>query len=64
MPNWLNIYKHLLPRAKAWRLTIEKQLRQFFEGLSTFLADAREFIDLVWLDIFPQQTRELDQWES
>jgi len=64
MPNWLDIYKHLLPRAKSWRLTIEKQLRQFFVGLSTFPADAREFIDLVWLDIFPQETRELDQWES
>ncbi len=60
----VGIFKHLLPRGKAWRLTIDKPLRQFFEGLSmALLDDAREHIDLVYLDLFPEYTRELDAWE-
>lgn len=61
---FLRIFQHLLPRAKAWRLTIDKQLRQFFEGLTGLGDDFKEFIDLVWYDIFPQTTRELDRWED
>lgn len=56
--------KHLLPRARAWSLTVDKQLRQFFEGLAPLGDDVREYLDDVWLDIFPQTTRELDGWES
>ena len=61
---FLRIFQHLLPNAKAWRLTVDKQLRQFFEGLTVLGSDIRTFIDLVWLDIFPQETRELDAWEA
>jgi hypothetical protein len=61
----LSIFQHLLPRAKAWRITVDKQLRQFFDGLVVPLVDdTKEFIDLVWSDIDPQQTRELTAWES
>ena len=58
------IFKHLLPRAAAWSLTINKPLRQFFEGLSGFIASTRLFFDLVWFDIFPDTTREIDAWEQ
>lgn len=61
---FLRIIKHLLPNAKAWRLVTDKTLRQFFEGLSGVGADVREFIDLVWADIDPQQTRQLELWEE
>ena len=61
---FLRIYKHLLPNARAWRLTTEKQLRQFFEGLTDLPSDIRDFFDFVWLDIFPDTTRELDKWET
>jgi len=61
---FLNVFKHLLPNARAWRLTVDKQLRQFFDGLAAGTGDALKlFFDLIWLDIFPQSTRELDAWD-
>lgn len=62
---FLRVFQHLLPKAKAWQLTIDKQLRQFFDGLTEPLGDdAKEFADLVFDDIDPQKTRELDAWET
>lgn len=61
---WLRIFKHLLPHGKPWRLTIDRTLRKFFEGLSDIGASAKEYIDLVWLDIFPDTTREIPAWEN
>lgn len=61
---FLRIFQHLLPNARAWRLTISKQLREFFEGLTSLGTDVREFVDLVWLDLFPDSTRELGNWEK
>lgn len=61
---WLRIFKHLLPHAKAWRITIDKTLREFFNGLTTTGSDVKDFIDGVWLDIFPEDTRELSEWEQ
>lgn len=61
--NFLNIIKHLLPRSKAWNLIINKRLRQFFEGIAASLDDFKIYFDLVWLDIFPQTTRNLEKWE-
>lgn len=61
---FFRVFQHLLPRARAWQLTIEKTLRSFFQGLAPTGSDARTFIDEVWLDIFPQTTREIDKWEN
>ena len=61
---FLRIFQHLLPNARAWRLTVDKKLRQFFEGLTFLGADIKEHVDLVWSDIFPQTTRELNAWEN
>ena len=63
MISWIRIFQHILPRARAWRLTVSKQLRQFFEGLSGFGADAKIYVDEIYLDLYPQQTRELSAWE-
>ncbi len=60
---FFRIFKHVLPNARAWRLIVDKQLRQFFEGLSGGGDTAKAFFDAVWLDIFPAETRELDAWE-
>ncbi len=60
---FLRIITHLLPNARAWRITIDKTLRQFFEGLAASVTPFKEYFDLVWLDIFPDTTRELDAWE-
>lgn len=61
---FLRIFKHLLPNARAWRITIDKKLRQFFEGLSGTGSDVKTFVDEIWLDIFPETTRELTAWEQ
>jgi len=58
------IFNHLLPGARAWRITVDKPLRQFFEGLTVIDADVKEFADLIFYDIDPQTTRELEQWEA
>lgn len=61
---FLRIFKHLLPNARAWRITVDKRLREFFSGLSGVGEDVKTFFDGIWLDIFPKTTRELDAWEK
>lgn len=61
---FFRIIQHLLPTGQAWRLFPSKLLTRFIEGLTGFLADIREYIDLVWLDTQPQTTRELELWEQ
>ncbi len=61
---FFRLLQHLLPRALAWRTTVDKQLRRYLEGLAGLPADVREFIDLVHLDLFPGTTRELATWEE
>jgi hypothetical protein len=63
MSLFLRIIQHLLPTGEAWRTTIDKALRRLFDGLSTIGADARAYIDLVYLDLFPETTRQLGEWE-
>lgn len=61
---FFRIFQHLLPNARAWRTTADKQLRQFFEGLSDTGSAVKLFFDLIWSDIDPEATRELAQWEA
>ncbi len=61
---WFKNYQHLLPRARAWSLTANKTLRDFFTGLSQFPQDYQDFDDDVVLDFLPQHTRFLDEWEE
>lgn len=61
---FLRIFKHLLPRARAWRITVDKTLRRFFSGLTGLGDDSKKFIDDVWLDIFPETTRQIEEFES
>jgi len=57
-----SLFKRLLPDATAWRLIIDRTLRDFFTGLSGAAEDARTFVDEVFEDLWPATTRELDQW--
>jgi len=59
---WIRAYQHLLPKARSWRLTINKRLRQFFDGLTGLPKDYVDYVDDIYLDLFPQTTRELDRW--
>ena len=61
---WLNTFKQLLPNARAWRITVEKTLRQFFEGLAGTPQDVQTFIDDAYTDLDPQLTRQLPHWEE
>ena len=61
---FLRIFQHLLPNARAWRLSKGKTIRKFFEGLAGAPEDARAFIDAVYGDVFPATTRELAAWEE
>lgn len=60
----LETYKHVLPRARAWRITIDKQLRQFFVGVSDAPADVQAYQDGVWNDYRPFETTKLDEWDD
>lgn len=62
---FFRLFKYLLPRGcEAWNLTIDRPLRQFFDALKVIGEDVKEYIDLIWFDIFPQTTRELSMWEN
>lgn len=62
--NWLNLFKHLLPRAKAWSLTEDKPLRQFFDGLGVIGSELKIYFDNIYSDLFPATTRQLETWEK
>lgn len=63
-------FKHLLPNARAWRLTIDKNLRRFFQGLADGLTTQGgfegpiEFLDRIHEDVFPTTTRQLAEYEA
>lgn len=55
---------HLLPSGLAWRVTVDKTLRRWLDGVSQATAHVRDFVDAVWFDLLPETTRELDRWED
>lgn len=60
----IDIFKHLLPRGRAWSITVDKQLRQFFAALvEPLIDDVKEQNDTVWAGIDPQETTDLKRWE-
>lgn len=54
--------KHLLPTGEPFRLG-DKFITKMWEGLGSFGDSVKEYIDLVYLDLFPETTRELEEWE-
>ena len=64
MNPFLRLYKHLLPKGRAWLITIDKTLRQFFQGLTEWPIDVKVYLDQIWLDIFPETTTQLTEWEN
>lgn len=62
--SFFRIFQHLLPDAAAWRLTIEKTLRRFFEGLAGGPEDAVEFVDGVYAELSPETTLSIAEWEK
>ena len=70
MSLFFRIFQHLLPRSPAWSLTFNKTLAKFFVGLSAPLDDSdpskspRAFADAIFLDVFPNTTRQQSKWLS
>lgn len=62
--NWLNVFQHLLPNGRAWRITVDKQLRHFFEALTDTASDIRDYFDDIWSDLSPDTTTKLVEWED
>ncbi len=54
---------HLLPRGWAWRVTHKTNLRRFFEGLAPGFDNAKAGIDEPWVQLLPNSTTELAEWE-
>jgi len=61
--DFLRLYQHLLPDGRAWRTTVDKRLRQFFQGLTVVPDDVKESADSVWADLLPETTDKLSEWE-
>ena len=61
---FLNQFQHLLPRGRAWSLIVDKPLRRLFVGLSVAAREAVAHIDRAYLDLFPDTTTKLTQWEQ
>lgn len=64
MDLFFRIFRHLLPSGQAWRLAFGTLIARFFEGLAWLPAAARDFVDEVFDDLFPDRTRSLAQWED
>lgn len=60
----LSYFKHLLPRAKAWSITIDKTLREFFEGLTGLPDDLKEYFDAIYNSREPSTTDSLVEYEE
>jgi hypothetical protein len=62
--HFFRVFQHLLPRATAWRTTVDKALRRYLLGWSQAPAALQGFIDRTWLEVFPAYTTELARWET
>lgn len=60
----IQLFKHLLPRTRAWKLTTDKRLRQFFDGLGGIVTDTKAYLDDVHDDLDPALTRRLGYHEA
>lgn len=56
--------KTLLPRSKAFDITHDGNLRGFFKGLAYLPDDVRKKTEETFLDLFPDTTRALEEWEN
>lgn len=57
-------FSHLLPNARAWRLSFGKRITEFFEGLSNHSVEVSDFVDGVYNELDPQKTKSLELWEQ
>lgn len=56
--------KLLLPTGKAFDITQNTKLRKFFKGISYLPDDVKKEMELVYMDLFPDTTRAMEEWEK
>lgn len=56
--------RKLFPRSKAFDMTQETTLRKFVKGLSALPDDVKTSTENVYMDLFPESTRALSEWEK
>lgn len=61
---YFNLFKYILPKSNAFNITIQKWLTKFFEGLTALPDDYRDYLDTVYLAIFPDDTNSIELWED
>lgn len=61
---YLKLYKHLLPRGRAWSLIADKPLRRFFLGLALVWEAVEQYLGEIYFDLFVGSTRALDEWDE
>lgn len=63
---FFRIVQHLLPRGRAFKVTkVTKRIREFLYGIVQGIGPAfKDFIDQIFLDIFPATTTQLSEWEA
>jgi len=61
---YFDLFKSLLPKSDAFSIIIQKNLTKFFESLTCIPDDFRNFVDNIYMDLFPNSTRFIDLWEK
>jgi hypothetical protein len=54
--------RHLLPDSIPWRLVVERTLKKYLRGIATVGSDVVAFTDDIYDDLWPDLTRELQEW--
>lgn len=62
--SFFNSLKLLLPSGKAFDITQETKVRKFIRGLSVLPEDVKRENELVYMDLFPESTRAMEEWEK
>ena len=64
MDKFFKVFKLLFPYSNAFSLFVDKRLTQFIKGLSALPQNLKEYIQNIYLDLFPSTTRKLDKWNN
>lgn len=57
-------FDKLLPKSRAFDLSKNKQITEFFTALENVYFDLVDFLNDIYLDIWPSSTRQLDEWDA
>jgi len=55
--------RHLLPRGRAWTMVVDRMAVRWLKALAPIFQSLRDYVDRMWRDNFPADTRYLESWE-